>query len=74
MYVVVYGKDTVTRDVVMLEEFDTTSEAIQWAKGYCNGEDMGGWDLVYVKDKDDTVIWSCYQEPMPWSDNAMEEF
>ena len=74
MYVVVYGKDTVKGNVVLLEEFDTVSEAVRWAKGYCYGEDMGGWDLVYIKDKDNQVVWSCYQEPMTWSDNAMEEF
>jgi hypothetical protein len=23
---------------------------------------------------EETILWSCWREPMPWSDNAMEEF
>lgn len=97
MYVVVYGKKFYTNGMVdedsttILEDFDNKAEAIDWAKRYCSKEDMGNWDLVYVKVyyqdpgeiipwseldnmKDPEVVWSCYQEPMPWSDNAMEEF
>lgn len=74
MNVIVYGKDIQRDDVTILEEFDTVQEAIRWAKGYCSDQDMGNWDLVYVKDKNDIVVWSCYQEPMDWSDNAHEEF
>lgn len=91
LYVCVYGKDFKEDNIVLLEDFNFITEAIDWAKRYCSKEDMGNWDMVYVKVyyevpgevipwsqwddmKDPQVVWSCYQEPMPWSDNAMEEF
>ena len=65
----------------------TEAEAVRWAKGYTKHGDMGGWTKIYVSYRtqvdvdwendpvyDETVLWSCWREPMPWSDNAMEEF
>jgi hypothetical protein len=46
-----------------------------------------GWTKIYVSYRtqvdvdwendpvhEETILWSCWREPMPWSDNAMEEF
>lgn len=71
-----------TNDEVLLYSADTRSEAVRWAKRYTKQGDMGGWDKINVieftqvdvDEYKDVVIWSCWSEPMRWSDNAMEEF
>lgn len=93
MYLV-YGWDRGTDDTVILYETDTKFLAIDWAKKYSSKENMGGWDWIYVSDRqqvditwdgdpviEETVLWSCWNEPMSWSDmeqpvkgNVMEEF
>jgi hypothetical protein len=43
---------------------------------------MGGWDKVCVQYEtevdvdvtEEVIVWSIYEEPMGWSDNAKEEF
>lgn len=83
----VYGHCYKTDDTCLLHSAWTETEAVRWAKGYTKHGDMGGWSKIYVSrleevDIDefrDVVLWSCWQEPMPWyeagwSDNAMEEF
>lgn len=84
----VYGWDRKTEDTVALWESDSEAAAIRWAKSYILGAGgMGGWDKIYVSHLYQTdvdwegepvfakyVSYSCWQEPMGWSDNAMEEF
>jgi hypothetical protein len=87
MYLV-YGWDRKTDDTVILWESDSRESAVRWAKSYVSGAGgMGGWDKIYVSDlyqvdvdwdgepvTEEQIIWSCWNEPMSWSDNAMEEF
>ena len=83
----IMGWDRKTDDTVCLHESHWKTNAVEWAKKYCKYENMGGWDKVYVMYRDqvdvdfwgypvieDVVVWSCYNEPMNWSDNAYEEF
>jgi hypothetical protein len=83
----IMGWDRNTDETVCLHEEDWKTYAINWAKKYCSDENMGGWDKVYVMYRDqvdvdfwgdpvvqEITVWSCYSEPMFWSDNAMEEF
>lgn len=86
MYSVI-GCDRKLDDEVSLYDTDSAETAIRWAKGYTKQGDMGGWDMIKVVAYDQVdvdwngdpvieqiTIWSCWREPMPWSDNAMEEF
>jgi hypothetical protein len=83
----IMGWDKDTDDTVCLHEAYPKSHAVDWAKKYCREDNMGNWDKIYVMYQnqvdvawngepatEEVVIWSCYNEPMPWSDNAMEEF
>lgn len=84
----VYGWDRKTDDRVVLYENEWRDAAVNWAKSYTRGAGgTGGWDMVsvvYVYQDDidwdnepiliEKVIWSCWSEPMRWSDNAYEEF
>jgi hypothetical protein len=83
----VIGEDVRLDEKVILHEAWTQEEAVSWAKRYTSKENMGGWQCVYVctlyqTDVDwdgepvlaEHILWSCYSEPMDWSDNAMEEF
>lgn len=78
----VIGWDRKTDDEVNLYSTDWKQGAIDWAKRYTKQGDMGGWDMIKVveytqvdvDEYQDVVIWSCWSEPMQWSDNAMEEF
>lgn len=87
MHYYVYGWDRKTDDKVLLYDNDHKESSIQWAKRYTKQGDMGGWDMITVIEEDqvdidwngDPVIeqitlWSCWSEPMRWSDNAYEEF
>lgn len=77
----VYGYNLETGETCLLQSLWTEKEAIDWAKKY-SFRDMGGWDKIvtlYEREYDDgvteeVVIWSVYNEPMDWSDNAHEEF
>jgi hypothetical protein len=86
MYIV-YGWDAKTDDKVILHEEEYSSLALIWAKKYTRGGNMGGWTKVfvvrrYIDDYDwdgeyvyeEETLWSCWQEPMPWSDNALDTF
>jgi hypothetical protein len=83
----VEGWDHVSGETVTLYSTDWREGAIDWAKRYTKNGDTGGWTKISVIgtheiDVDwngdpvtaDFVIWSYYNEPMQWSDNAMEEF
>lgn len=75
----IYGYDLDKDDMSLLHQSWTSDEAVRWAKGYCAKENMGGWGKVSVLYRHlptltENTIWSCYNEPMPWSDNAYEEF
>lgn len=83
----VYGWDKKTDDRVILHSNDWRPGAINWAKGYTKQGDTGGWDMIIVVETyqvdidwdgnsvtEERVIWSCWSEPMRWSDNAHEEF
>lgn len=85
-YYYVKGWDRNSDDTVVLFEGDHKESVINWAKRYSQ-RDTGGWDKIYVShyyqiDVDwegepvysERILWSCYNEPMNWSDNAMEEF
>jgi len=85
-YYYVKGWYSATEDTVILFEGDHKEAVVAWAKRYSQ-HDMGGWDKVYVSyyyqiDVDwegepvyaEHVLWSVYNEPMDWSDNAHEEF
>jgi hypothetical protein len=80
----IYGKDG--EEKVLLFDTDTRDRAIEWAKKYTK-RDMGGWPMVYVCYEEqvdvnwdgdpvveEVIVWSCYQEPMDYPDNAYEEF
>lgn len=64
-----------------LFESQSQDNAIDWAKSF-SFRDLDGYSKIYVQyDRElgdgitETVIlWSIYEEPMSWSDNAMEEF
>ena len=75
----IYGYDNSSGEMVLLHQSWSSDDAVRWAKGYCAKENMGGWDKVVVFYRHaptltESTLWSCYNEPMPWSDNAMEEF
>lgn len=83
----VEGWDHVSDETVTLYSTDWRIQAVEWAKMYTKNGDTGGWTKISVIgtheiDVDangdpvtvDFVIWSYYNEPMQWSDNAMEEF
>lgn len=78
----VYGYDLDSGETCLLHSAWTEKEAIDWAKKY-TFRDMGGWDKVCVQYEreldeegvtEEVVVWSVYEEPMSWSDNAHEEF
>lgn len=78
----VYGYDLESGETCLLHSAWTEKEAIDWAKKY-TFRDMGGWDKVCVQYEreldeegmtEEVITWSIYSEPMPWSDNAHEEF
>lgn len=78
----VYGYDLDSGETCLLHSLWTEKEAIDWAKKY-TFRDMGGWDKVCVQYEreldeegmtEEVITWSIYEEPMSWSDNAMEEF
>jgi hypothetical protein len=81
----IYGKDG--EEKVLLFDIDTRDRAIEWAKKYSRSGYMGGWPMVYVCYEEqvdvnwdgdpvveEVIIWSCYQEPTDYPDNAYEEF
>jgi hypothetical protein len=81
----IYGKDG--EEKVLLFDTAIKDRAIEWAKKYSRYEYMGGWPMVYVCYEDqvdinwegeaiieEVIVWSCYQEPMDYPDNAYEEF
>lgn len=83
----IYGNDAFTKEEVLLFDTDSKDRAIEWAKKYSRSEYMGGWPMVYVCYENQVdidwdgepvaekvVVWSCYNEPMDYPDNAMEEF
>lgn len=83
----IYGIEPDSDEKVLLFDTLTKEDAIAWGKKYSQSDYMGGWPMVYVcyhtqTDVDwngepvheEVVVWSCYREPMTWSDNAMEEF
>lgn len=83
----VYGHCPKFDETCLLHSAWTEKEAVDWARGYTRHGDMGGWTKIYVTYRtqvdvdwendpvhDETILWSCWREPMPWSDNAMEEF
>ena len=78
----IYGYDLKEDDTVLLEAFESKDMAVRWAENYTRKEDAGGWDKVYVVTlveidvgiTEDKVVWSFWREPMPWSDNPLEEF
>lgn len=78
----VYGYDLDSGETCLLHSAWTEKEAIDWAKKY-TFRDMGGWDKVCVQYEreldeegmtEEVIVWSIYEEPMSWSDNAHEEF
>jgi hypothetical protein len=77
----VYGYDLDSGETCLLHSLHTEREAIDWAKKY-TFRDMGGWDKICVQYEreydigvaEEVIVWSVYNEPMPWSDNAHEEF
>lgn len=69
-----YGRNVKRDEVILLQSIESRLEAISWARRYCGTENMGNWDVVFINSDDMTTIWSYYNEPMQWSDNAMEEF
>lgn len=85
---IVYGWDKRTNERVELYDTDYKDHAILFAKKYTHSAGgTGGWDMVLVVYKyqsdvdwednpvyEEKVLWSCWNEPMRWSDNAMEEF
>jgi hypothetical protein len=76
----VYGYYT-GEEASLLFESQSQDNAIDWAKSY-TFRDLNGYSKVYVQyDRElgdgiteTVIIWSIYEEPMPWSDNAHEEF
>lgn len=76
----VYGYYT-DGEVDHLFESQSQDNAIDWAKSF-SFRDLDGYYKIHVQyDREisegitETVIlWSIYEEPMAWSDNAMEEF
>ena len=77
----VYGYDLDSGETCLLHSAWTEREAIDWAKKY-TFRDMGGWDKVCVQYEtevdidvtEEVIVWTIYEEPMSWSDNAKEEF
>jgi hypothetical protein len=83
----IYGFDPFTEEKVLLFDTDSENRAIEWAKQYAKSEYMGGWKMVYVcyltqvdvdwdgdPVSEEIIVWSCYNEPMVYNDNALEEF
>lgn len=83
----VIGWDRRTDDKVVLYDTDWRQGAIDWAKRYTKQGDTGGWDMIKVvvynqvdvdwngdPVEEEVTLWSCWSEPMRWSDNAYEEF
>ena len=77
----VYGYDLDSGETCLLHSADTEREVIDWAKRY-TFKDFGDWDKLCVQYErevdegmtEEYISWSIYNEPMPWSDNAHEEF
>lgn len=77
----IYGYDLSTGEACLLHSLMYEKNAIDWAKGYTK-DNLGGWNKVCVLYEtevdvdltEEVIVWSIYQEPMSWSDNAMEEF
>jgi outer membrane biogenesis lipoprotein LolB len=55
-----YGFDTQN----LLEEFNWLQEARDWLRGYTRWGDFGGYDNIYIVDKQGNIYQAVYAEEM----------